>query len=723
MKQLLQDMKSGQTTITEVPVPKPADNAALVRTAASLVSVGTERMLVEFAQQSLVGKVKSRPDLAKQVLEKAKREGLITTIEAAMNRLDQPMALGYSSSGTIVEVGSELQGFKVGDRVACAGGGYAVHAEYVAVPQNLLVKLPDDVDFESAAFATIGAVALQGFRLASPQVGEHIAIIGLGLLGLLSVAIAQAAGCSVLGIDLDPNRIELARQMGATAVLRKNAEEAAQSFSRGQGMDAILICADTKSDDPVTLAGEIARDKAKVVAVGAVGLNIPRKLYYEKELDFVVSRSYGPGRYDKGYEENGIDYPIGYVRWTEARNMQAFLDLLASKKINTLDLITHRYPIEEAPKAYQMITAKEKEPFLAVLLTYSSTEQKQVDQISNPNASIVRLRPGDIIALGVLGAGNYARTTFLPAVKKVGGVAPVGIISASGLSAQHAAQRFGFGFSGSDPKSVFTDPAINLVAILTRHHLHSSQILEALKRKKHVFCEKPLAINQSQLDKIAKVLGKEDTPMLTVGYNRRFAPLAKQLKAFLDGHSEPMIINYRINAGFLPLDHWTQDAKLGGGRIIGEGCHFIDFLTYLVGKNPSKVSAVGLSNNGKYNNDNIILTFTYPDGSIGAITYVANGDKAYPKERVEVFCGGRVAVLNDFRSLELANKGKITRKKTAHKQDKGHQAAWSAFLTALRNLGEPPIPYDQLIATTQASFAAVEALKKGVSIEIVPPTS
>ena len=616
-------------------------------------------------------------------------------------------------------MGPDLEGFHVGDRVACGGGGYAVHAEYVSVPQNLLVKLPDSVDFESAAFATLGAVAMQGFRLAQPQVGERIAVIGLGLLGLLTTTIAQAAGCFVLGIDLDASRIDLAEQMGATAVLRKNAEEAAQSFSLGRGVDAVIICADTKSDDPVNLAGEIARSKAKVVAVGAVGLNIPRKQYYQKELDLVISRSYGPGRYDVSYEEKGIDYPVAYVRWTEQRNMEAFIDLLASKKIDIKALITHRFQIDEAPKAYSMITSKSAELFLGVILTYPDSAVEPLTRVSNLNAPIVRLRPGEIIALGVLGAGNYARTTFLPAVKKVGGVAPVGIVSATGLSANHAARRFGFGFSGSDPETIFSDPAINLVAILTRHHQHAEQIRRALEARKHVFCEKPLAINEDQLVSVASALQQEGAPLLTVGFNRRFAPLAKQLKAFLDGHSEPMVINYRINAGFLPLDHWTQDPTLGGGRIIGEGCHFIDFLTFLVGQNPVSVSADGLADNGRYNQDNVVMTLKYPDGSIGTISYLANGDKAYPKEHVEVFCGGRVAVLNDFRSLEMASKGKLVRKKTAFKQDKGHQACWAAFLEALRNHGQAPIPYDQLIMTTQTSFTALKALREGGTHPIV----
>lgn len=713
MKQLLQDMKTGETSIAEVPVPKTAANSALVRTAASVVSVGTERMVVEFAQQSLVGKAKARPDLVRQVLDKARREGILTTLEATANRLDQPLALGYASAGTVLEIGPELEGFKIGDRVACGGGGYAVHAEFVNVPRNLLVKLPDSVDFDSAAFTTLGAVAMQGFRLASPQIGETIAIIGLGLLGLLSAMIASAAGCHVLGIDLEAERVKSARELGFMAVLRKDAEEAASTISRGSGVDAVLICADTSSDDPVNLAGEIARNKASVIAVGAVGLKIPRKTYYEKELNFVVSRSYGPGRYDTQYEEQGMDYPIGYVRWTEGRNMQAFVDLLSNKQIDVSPLITHRFPIEEAPKAYQMITAKEHEPFLGVLLTYPDQEVVPETRITNTFAPSIQIQPTSAISLGVLGAGNYAQNVFLPIIHSTGAVAPTGIVSATGLSAQHAARKFGFAFSGSDPQAILDDPTINLIAILTRHHLHTPQILAALKAGKHVFCEKPLAIHDEQLTEVSAALADSTSPMLMLGFNRRFAPLSVRLKAFLGGRSEPLIAHYRINAGYLPPDHWTQDPLQGGGRIIGEACHFIDFLTFLVGANPLTVSALALADTGKYNQDNVVLNFSYPDGSIGIIEYLANGDKSYPKERVEVFCGGRIGVLDNFRTLELAHRGRTKRINSKFKQDKGHQSAWKTFLDAIRTGTQPPIPYEQLIGTTKASFEAVRAIKDG----------
>lgn len=719
MKQLLQNMKTGETQVAEVPVPHPGQGTALVRTAVSLVSAGTERMVVEFAKQGLLGKAKSRPDLVRQVLNKAQREGLLTTFEAALNKLDQPMALGYSSAGTIVQTGPGLHGFRSGTRVACAGGGHAVHAEFTAIPQNLMVPIPDGMDFEQAAFTTVGAIAMQGFRLANVQVGARVAVIGLGLLGLLTTGIAAAAGCQVLGVDLNPDRVALSKKMGAhTSVTRGQAVEAAADFSRGRGVDAVLICADAQSNDPVELAGEIARDRAKVVAVGAVGLEIPRNVYYAKELELLVSRSYGPGRYDPDYEEKAQDYPIGYVRWTETRNMESFLDLLSEGKLDVSPLITHRIPIEDGKRAYDLITGKE--PYLGVLLTYGEQKLPKENRIPNLAAPTVRVKPGEILTLGVLGAGNYALSTFLPVIKKAGGIAPVGIVSASGVSAHHAARRYGFGFAASDPDSLLQDPAINLIAILTRHHLHTPQVLSAFEAGKHVYCEKPLAINSEQLDQMIAALQKEDQPLLMLGFNRRFAPLAIRLKAFVDKRHEPLFAHFRVNANVLPPDHWLVDPKVGGGRIIGEGCHFIDFLTFLVGENPIEVTTQGLPDNGKYSEDNVVMNFRFPDGSLGVVSYLANGDKSFPKEYLEVFSGGRVAVLHDWRKLELVEKGRRNVRRHHLRQDKGHHGAWKAFLDALQSDEAPPIPYEQLIGVTRASFAAVESLRNGESVSIAP---
>ncbi|MGA9398181.1 MAG: bi-domain-containing oxidoreductase [Anaerolineaceae bacterium] len=720
MKQVIQLMHKGITLVAEVPSPAIKPNAALIQTVASLVSAGTERMVVDFAGKTLLGKARARPDLVRQVLEKVRKEGLFSAVDAATNKLDQPMALGYSSAGILVEAGHGLKGFKAGDRVACAGGGFAVHAEYVVIPQNLLVQIPKTVDFESASFTTLGAIAMHGYRLAGVQVGSSVAVIGLGLLGLLTLGIARASGCQVVGTDIDPARVSFARQLGYQACLRNQAEEAARMISQGRGVDAVLVCADSKSSDPLKLAGNITRDRAKVVAVGAVGFEIPRKTYYEKELAFLTSRSYGPGRYDKGYEENGIDYPIGYVRWTEGRNLEAFLNLLANKQMDVHPLVTHHFDINDAPRAYDLITGKKKESYLGVILTYPHPKTK-VDssrRIVNPTAPSVLLQPTGLTTLGVLGAGNFAKMVFLPIVKKVGGIAPIAIASATGLSAHHAARKFGYGYATTSDDEIIKDPAINVVAILTRHNLHARQTIAALKAGKRVFCEKPLAVNSDELSQIAKTLKSEKNPMLMTGFNRRFAPLSIRLKTFIDQRSEPLIAQYRVNAGYLPKDHWLNDPEIGGGRIIGEACHFIDYLTYLVGACPETVSAQVLPDNGIYSEDNINLDFIFPDGSLGTVSYLSNGDKAFPKERVEVFCGGRVAVLDDFRSLELYKNGsrKVFRKYL--RQDKGHRAAWSAFLAAMSTGGEPPIPYDQLLGVTSATFAAVSAVKARRKVKV-----
>lgn len=717
MKQLLQNLRDGKALVVDVPAPTPKPGTVLVRNVASLISAGTERMVVDFAGKSLVGKARSRPDLVRQVLDKARREGVLTTLEAVFNRLDQPMALGYSCAGTVAAVGAGVEGFKPGDRVACAGGGYAVHAEYVVVPKNLLAALPEQVDFESAAFTTVGAIALHGFRLAEIQLGERIAVIGLGLLGLLSVGIARAAGCTVFGVDLDPQRVALAEQMGAIAVQRSLAEESGRSLTQGRGFDAVLICADTPASDPVELAGVLARERAKVIAVGAVGLSLPRKVYYEKELQLIVSRSYGPGRYDPQYEENGIDYPFGYVRWTEGRNLQAVVELLASGKLNVKPLITHRFSIEQGEAAYDLISGKSRQPFLGVLLTYPQSEEVAAPlrriELSPSNTPLEGL-PG----LGVLGAGNYATAVFLPVMQRSGGVQKVGIASASGLSARHAAHRYGFGFASSQESDILANPQIQMVAILTRHQHHARQVIQALQAGQHVFCEKPLAITPEELNAIQQLLEEKPPALLTVGFNRRFAPFSRQLAQFLENRREPMFIHYRVNAGYLPVTHWLHDSQQGGGRIIGEGCHFIDYLTFLVGKPPLRVRTVGLPDGERYRQDNVCMTFTFEDGSIGTVTYLANGDKSFPKERVEVFCAGRVAVLEDYRSLELLQNGQRQKFTARLRQDKGHQALWEAFVQAVRQGGQPPIPYDHLMSVTRASFAAVESLRQQVDVEI-----
>ncbi len=710
MKQLIQNMKTGVAAVEEVPTPTPRAGMALVRTAASLVSAGTERMVVEFAEKSLLGKARSRPDLVRQVLDKARREGLISTVQAALNRLDQPMALGYSSAGVIEALGGRMDGFHVGQRVACAGGGYAVHAEYGVVPRNLLVPIPDDLDFESAAFATLGAIALHGFRLAEPRLGENVVVIGLGLLGLLTIQIAAAAGCRVLGVDIDPQRAALATQLGVEACSRDQAESATQAITANRGADVVLICADTPSNDPVELAGVIARDRGRVVATGAVGLHIPRKIYYEKEISFINSRSYGPGRYDASYEESGRDYPIGYVRWTEGRNIEAVVELMAAGKLDVKPLITHRCPIEQAAEAYDIITGKKEEPFVGVLLTYPGTVEKlagsRVVRFDLPTSKPAACK------LGVIGAGNFANAVLLPAIKKVDGIELVGIASAGGLHAAYSAKKFGFAYAAGSEEEILDDPNINTIAILTRHDSHADLALRALQAGKHVFVEKPLAVTSDQLSAISDQLLNTDHCLLTTGFNRRFAPLARKLQAFLADRTEPLYAHYRVNAGYIPLNHWLHDPEQGGGRIVGEGCHFIDFVACLVGSAPVSAAARALPDNGKYREDNVSMTFTFPDGYIAVVDYFANGDKAFPKERVEAFCGGRAAVLDDYRSLEMVHDGRRKVVRSWLKQDKGWFNEWQAFVRAIAAGGEPPIPYEQLIGVAKAGFAVVESLRR-----------
>lgn len=719
MKQVLQNMRSGKTSVEDVPIPTPRTGMALIRTCASLVSAGTERSVIEFAEKSLLGKARSRPDLVRQVLDKARREGLPGTMEAAFNRLDEPLALGYSSAGVIEALGADMSGFQVGQRVACAGGTYAVHAEYALVPRNLLAPLPDGVDFESASFATLAAIALHGFRLSQAQVGENVVVIGLGLLGLLTVQIALAAGCRVLGVDINPGRVELAKQVGAVAVLRPQAEEASLAFSGGRGADAILICAgDPTSSDAVTLAGLLARDHGRVVAVGVVGQDLPRPIYFHKELAFVTSRSYGPGRYDPAYEEGGADYPFGYVRWTEGRNLGACVELIASGKLDVHALISHHFPIAQAVEAYDLITGKRDEPFLGVVLTYPQAGRPDGDRriVCTPTHPT----PQATVKLGVLGAGLFANAVLLPAIKKQKDLQLVGIASAGGLHARHSGGKFGFSYAASKDDELINDPNINTLAILTRHDSHASLTIKALKAGKHVFVEKPLALDPAQLDELEELLNTagEGLPLLMTGFNRRFAPLAQKLGAFMAGRHEPLLAHYRVNAGYLPLTHWQHDPVRGGGRIIGEGCHFIDFLTFLVGEPPCTVTTHALPDGGRYREDVLSITFTFPDGSLGVVDYLANGDKTFAKERVEVFCAGRVAVLDDFRSLEMVQNGRRKLVKSILRQDKGHFNEWQAFMSAIRAGGPPPIPYAHLLGVTRASFAAIQSLRTDQKVEI-----
>lgn len=721
MKQVVQDIRSGKIQVLEVPIPVTQPGTVLVRTAASLVSAGTERMLLEFGSKSMLGKARSRPDLVQQTLDKAKREGVLNTIDAVRNRLDQPLPMGYSSAGEVIEVGDGVGSLRAGDRVACAGAG-AAHAEYVVVTEMLATPLPQAVDFESGAFTTLGAIALHGFRLGEAQLGSNVAVIGLGLLGQLAASLAKSAGCRVLGIDLESARVTLARGGGIESVLRQDAPSASETFTQGMGFDLVLICAASTSNDPIQLAGEIARDRAAVVAVGAVGMDVPRRDFYNKELRVLVSRSYGPGRYDPSYEELGFDYPPGYVRWTECRNFEAFLSLLSEGSIDVGRLITHRIPISEAKNAYEAIQDQGGKQALAIVLTYPEAEGSTPERIVRFPGKRSRGDIVPLVKLGALGAGNFAAAVLYPILSKLEGIELIGVASANGLRAADAAKKFGFRYATTEEDQIVQDGEINAVAILTRHHLHADQSSRTLEAGKHVFSEKPLAMNQEELDRVFQSL-RSSEGVLTVGFNRRFAPLAVKLKEFFSTTSSPLLVHYRVNAGALPSDHWLHDPAQGGGRLIGEACHFVDFLVFLTGALPIDVFTRGLPDVEPFREDNVSISIQFSNGSVGTIDYLACGDPSVSKECVEVFGGGRAAKLYNFRRLELSSEGKTRTIKSNLRQDKGHQGIWQAFVHSLRSGDAPPIPYEQIYAVHRATFAALVSLRIGEKQAVVLPGS
>ena len=694
-----------------------------MRMAASVVSAGTERASLEFANKNLLQKAKARPDLVREVIHKVQRDGIFSAVAAVRRRLDQPNVLGYSSSGTVIGVGEGVTDLNIGDRVACAGAGYAVHAEFACIPRLLTARIHPDsaVSFEQAAFTTLGAVALHGVRTADVKLGDVVAVIGLGLLGQLTVQILKAAGCRVLGMDIVPERAELALRLGADDVStsRDGLRDSCLHFSNGHGADAVLITAETSSSEPVDVAGEIARDRGVVVAVGTVGMDIRRKLYFEKELDFRISRSYGPGRYDSAYEQKGRDYPIGYVRWTETRNMEAFLELLSAGKVDVKSLVTHRFPIDRAQTAYDLIMGKAGQPFLGVLITYP--EQAEVSheiQLLGKGSTCV-IAGAKSMTIGLLGAGNFAMSTLLPALKRTRDVELMGVCSANGSHARHAAEKFSFQYCTTEEQRLLNDSGVNTLVIATRHHLHATQVLAGLEAGKHIFCEKPLCLNEIDLAKIVRayeIYGRD--LVLMVGFNRRFAPMAVKMKAFLKQIEEPLVLHYRVNTGFIACDHWVNDPQQGGGRLLGEVCHFVDFLTFLAGSLPIEVQTRSVASLEPSSDDNVIVSLRFANGTQGTISYLANGDRSYSKERVEVFGGGAVAVLEDFRRLELVRHGRKQSFRSRFRQEKGHRAELEAFASAVCGRRELPIPFHEIVSTTLTTLRAVESRSSGRVVEV-----
>ncbi|HSZ64331.1 MAG TPA: bi-domain-containing oxidoreductase [Terriglobales bacterium] len=729
MKQVLQQVRGGDIEVAEVVPPKLLPGCVLVRTAASLVSVGTERASSEFARKNLLQKARMRPDLVREVWNKVRRDGVASTVAAVRSRMDQPSAPGYSSAGTVVAAGEGVTDIQPGDRVACAGAGHAVHAEIACIPRLLLARIPSDsaVSLEHAAATTVGAVALHGVRTAAVQLGDIVGVIGLGLLGQLTVQILKAASCRVVGMDIDPGRADLALRLGADAasVSATAFSDECMQVSGGRGADAVLITAQTPSSDPINLAAEVARDRAVITAVGTVGMSLERRIFYEKELDFRISRSYGPGRYDAAYEQKGIDYPIGYVRWTETRNMEAFLRLLADGKVDVGALITHRFPIDEAQSAYELISGTSREKFLGVLITYPESAGETERIVPETVKSSAPAAATKSVAIGLLGAGSFATGTLLPAIKRVGDVTLVGVCAANGSHSQQAVKKFGFRYAAANEETIINDATINTIVIATRHNLHARQVVAAVKAGKHVFCEKPLCLNDDELREILRACDhwQDDrpsagSPLLMVGFNRRFAPLALRLKTFLREIHEPLALHYRVNAGFIPADHWLNDPEQGGGRIIGEVCHFVDFLSFLTGSAPVEVEARSLSNPGKYSNDNVIGSLRFADGSQGTISYLANGDKSYSKERVEVFGGGAVAVLEDFRRLETVSQGRKQVFRSLLRQDKGHRGEWKAFVDAVSTGAGSPLSLASIVTSMLATFALEESRSIGRPVSV-----
>ncbi len=702
MKQVIQNFRSGVLKVDDVPETICRSGGVLVGNVASLVSAGTEKMTVDLAQKSLVGKAAERPDLVKQVWAKLRKDGLMATLRTVKAKLDTPVALGYSCAGIVREVGRGVENFQVGDRVACAGMNYASHAETIFVPKNLAVKIPDGVSFDEAAFVTLGAIALQGVRTAEVKLGDAVAVIGLGLLGQLTVQVLKAAGCRVIGIDLEASKVALAREFGcdAAALRSEDVEAAVKQFTDSFGADAVIVTAAADTNDPIELAGVIARDRAVVSMVGAVRMDVPRKVYYEKELQLRLSRSYGPGRYDADYEERGKDYPIGYVRWTERRNMQEFLRLVAAKSVKLDRLITHRIPIEQAEQAYEIITGKTRQSYLGILLTYSEASERSEKLLSlrsSGKAAEVRL--------GVIGAGNFAKSVLLPRLAKLGGVSLVGLATATGRTAKAVGEQFGFAFCTTDFRELLQREDINTVLIATRHDTHAAMTAEAIRAGKTVFVEKPLATTEEALAEVVAAVEQNQGRVL-VGFNRRFSSLASEMKQFFDDAGS-LAITYRINAGEIPKESWIQQDE-GGGRIVGEVCHFVDLLQFLTSSEPTEVfayrNAVGA--------DTLSIVIKFSDGSVGNINYFSTGDRGLPKERVEVFGGGRSAVLDDFRLLELWRDGK---RKTSKRmsQDKGFDQELAEFVAAVRLGEEMPIDWRSLVMTTLATLRIEDSLRSG----------
>ncbi|MFO0840245.1 MAG: bi-domain-containing oxidoreductase [Phycisphaerae bacterium] len=721
MKQVLQSLRNGQIEIADVPCPAVRAGHLLIQTSRSLISAGTERMLVEFGQAGLIAKARSQPDKVRQVLTKIKTDGLMPTLEAVFARLDEPLPLGYCNVGRVVEVGRDVEGFAVGDRVASNGA----HAEMVCVPETLAARVPDALDDDSASFTVLGSIALHGVRLLQPELGERFVVVGLGLLGLVGAQLLRAHGCEVLGVDVNAARCDLARTMGCEAVcVGQGADpvQAALAFSRGGGVDGVLITASAKTDEIIHQAAQICRKRGRIVLVGVIGLNLRRADFYEKELSFQVSCSYGPGRYDPAYEGQARDYPRPYVRWTVARNFEAMLEAMAGKRLDARPLISKHFAHADAARAYETIL--QDGSALGVLLDYPEQPAPLQRVIRLPGPAM-RGAPGATPSysgggaanpvVAVIGAGNFTKLMLLPAIKASGAVLH-SVASAGGVTGLHAARKFDAQEASTDYRDILKNPAVQAVFITTRHSSHPAMVCEALEAGKHVFVEKPLAIDQEGLERVRAAHAKHPHLQLLVGFNRRFAPHAVKIKELLSGRSQPLALSFLVNAGEIPRENWNQDHSVGGGRIIGEGCHFIDLLLFLVGHPIVSVQAAMFGPQTATRDDKMSITLTFADGSIGTVHYWANGPKSFPKERLEVFSENRVLVIDNWRRLLTFDWRGAPRMNL--RQDKGHKAEVAAFVERIARGGPPLIPFSELEQVTRATFAAMEAARDSVVVRL-----
>jgi predicted dehydrogenase/NADPH:quinone reductase-like Zn-dependent oxidoreductase len=697
VKQVLQNLGTGETEVADVPAPSAARGQVLIRTSRTLISAGTERMLLDFGKANLLDKARQQPERVKTVLDKVRTDGIMPTLDAVRNKLGQPLAMGYCNAGVVVEAGPGVSTFKTGDRVASNGK----HAEFVSVPVNLCAHVPDTVPDDSAAFTVLGAIGLQGIRLVQPTLGESVVVTGLGLIGLMTVQLLRAHGCRVLGVDFDKSKLDLARTFGADVVDLSAGEDpviAAQQFSRGRGVDAVIITASTKSNEPMHQAAQMCRQRGRIVLVGVAGLELAREDFFKKELTFQVSCSYGPGRYDPSYEEAGQDYPAGFVRWTEQRNFEAVLDMMADGRLNIEPLITHRFAIASATDAYALISGNS--PSLGVLLDYPAavapvtasqrTVRTSVQEASN-SASSGRV--------AFVGSGNYATAVLIPAFKQAGARC-VSVASGAGVSGLHAARKFGFETTTTDTDSLFGRPDVDALVVTTRHDSHARFVIRALESGKHVFVEKPICLTLQELESITKAYDAAGrTPVVMVGFNRRFAPQVRKAKELLTGTSGPKSFIMTVNAGAIAADHWTQDAVVGGGRIIGEACHFIDLLRFLAASPIVDARRTTLTGG---QGDTTTLDLHFDDGSIGTVHYFANGSKAFPKERLEVFAQGRVLQLDNFRKLRGFGWPRFDRM-NLWRQDKGQRECAAAFLRAAGG-GPAPIPFDEIVEVARVTI-------------------